>query len=393
MGVFELQLGLGAPVIAFPNHLMYRSHARILRAVLPPISGGPFGFQIGFSGPTLQARSQRINPLTPVPNYTFDRRGQYSDYVGGYGNEGCAPDDEVRAILGYSRAAVTWDYADDVRGVRVDSTWHQFTNALTWARKGDWTPEDWDSLAGTYPQPWKWVDCPAHWADQDYPYCTPRIIADYWGDDCDICDAVGIWGLVSYQTLHAFILINSGGYDDEVLAAAEMRAPLMWRAEGVLSVRYRIRLGGTGIAPRWSQAVARKILSGTALPWSDYQIVPLQDTTVGDDAAYDDLTPAFDPTDADEWSVQDYVPPDPGPPEVVEVLPYAYLDMETMPSWVNNSEEAVTVNSFAVIAWNAGESATEILFWKPAELPIEIPVGDSLLLDGFTLKLSEVLDG
>jgi hypothetical protein len=262
VGAFEITVGClhgHAQRQHVHNMLMWRSHARLLRRMLPPRSGGPFTFEIGFSGPQLRGYFDRPN-WDPDP-YVLDRRGKASDFVGDWGNEGCSPAQDVRDIVGYARQAVTWTATDDEGGVAFTTGWHTWTNRVQWLRKGDWTPPDWDPLWGSFSQPWPWTNCERWEICHGYPWSEPRIHPDWWKNtpppqgkshpdnrndfnvECQTCALMSPYQFGGYRNACVFVLIKGGGYETEALAAAQFKAPISWHFGGIVSVQYASRFG------------------------------------------------------------------------------------------------------------------------------------------------------
>jgi len=383
--------------LIFPNHLMYRAQDRLLELIVP--TGATFGltFEIGMSGPQYQLASERPNPDAEIA-YSLSRRGQFSDYVGNYGNEGCAPSDDARTLFDYARQAVTWSFTNPPGGVIIDTGWHQFENDLTWARHGDWQPVDWDEDTGTYPQPWDYTDCPPQEGQHDYPWCTARVHDDWWTDQgCAGCASIGIRRLGCYPAGAAFVLVDGPGTsNDEVLAAAELADPLLWRAEGDIRLQYRGRFGAPYMATEYIRRMVRYALAGTAHPWSNWRAVPLTDGVIQDGATLADVTQAFTPQAADTWDVQPYVSGDASSSGSSddEVLPYAYLD-DCPLTWTNTGSVAVTVRSVAIIADNSetSESQTDILFWSRVSPAVTVAPGETFELTEFVVDIREIADG
>ena len=284
------------------NFLMYRAHARLFAAIFPGNSAGPFTFKIGFSGPMQRWPEGRPDSVGGDGPYTLDRRGKLSDFIAGsWSGDGCARTQNVREFLGYERKTITdWTLTDDQYGLILDSGWYEFRSRLTWARHGDWAPSSWrdypqvgDPLTyvydGTYHQPHPYINCPPWQGQHGYPWCIPReLLAWYrnqgppmhcidpvtggelsYGDE-ETCEANGgAWvralhpdnlnpfgfdcydcesapQLVGWKAGCVYVTITDGINGEEVLAAANLAIPVMWRAGPTtgapISVSYRGRL-------------------------------------------------------------------------------------------------------------------------------------------------------
>ncbi len=241
MGVFELiqtdPQGRVCETHALPNHLMWRAHARVLRAMFPPQSG-TFTFQMGFSGPLQCAAYERPNWVSDP--LAFDRRLSLTDVTGDEANEGGAPSSEIRDLFGYERRTITWSVTRDGRGASIDSGWTTWTNRVAWQRHGDWSPD---------PTPTAWTDCPrSEHQEHGFPWCTPRIHPDWWTNNpydvnCEDCEPHTPWSLSHYPVDVIFILIQQSGENEELFAAARLRAPTYFRMGATLRCRYRGRFG------------------------------------------------------------------------------------------------------------------------------------------------------
>lgn len=203
------------------NHLMWRAHSLLLRRVLPTQSG-TLTYTIGFSCPMCTGDSG-------APEYgrgwsfTFDRKGEWDDYVGDNGIEGASPNSDVRTLFGYERAAVTWTVTQHPSCVKIDTGWHQWVNDFSWAEKG--------SEGGSYNGPTLNCNKPGEY-NHGYPWCFPTIHTDY-EDYEDVMYLEGMQGIGGYPIGCCFVTIN-----DQILAAAEVRENTWWRPGGYINMRY-----------------------------------------------------------------------------------------------------------------------------------------------------------
>lgn len=404
-----------------PNYLMYRAHGRMLRAMFPTVSGGPFSFELGFAGPMYRDPTER--PNYDSDSFSLDRRGKYSDFVGVWANEGGLPSDDTRTVAGYERAAVTWTITEDEKSVRIDSGWKSWSHDLGWQTYGDWAPMEWlDEENGTYPQPSPSYECSTWEENHGFPWCQPRIHPDFWANtpppeegctdaagnpvDCQHPDNTNPWGwdcascVMSphqwggYPSGCTFVIITGGG-DDEAFAAAAMAAPFHWRMGGTVSMRYVGRFAaGEVCSIAFAKAMAQRFLTGTTPPWSDasWKAVLVGEATIRDGMTLDQLSQVLDQKTATAWDVQEYVAPDPEEsPPIEEVLPYATPSSAI--SWTNNTGDAVLFRAVLIVATNSETGKQDVLFWEVMDEPVTIPDGDTWTLSTFKFRIAELADG
>jgi len=219
------------------NHLMWRSHDRVLRKILPSPSGA-LTFEMGFSGPMFRGPYER--PNYDHDAFTFDRRLGIDDVTGAWANEGGTYSDQIRELFDYARQPVTWSVTRDKFGALISTGWVSWTNRVTWMRHGDWSPD---------PQPSLWTDCPRdEHQDHGFPWCTPRIHPNWWTDNvwevnCEDCQGHTPWSISHYPVGLAFVIVKKVGGPDELLAAATFTGPTHFRMGGRILCRYRGRFG------------------------------------------------------------------------------------------------------------------------------------------------------
>lgn len=150
------------------------------------------------------------------------------------------------------------------------------------------------------------------------------------------------------------------------------------------------------VSIRFTQAVARRLLLGTAMPWGTDWTVRLCAAPAGvisADTQLADLGAVLTGISNLTWSIQDYVAPNPqATPPVAEVTPCASCGPL---SWTNANSDRLPVifRTVVVTAFNSARGANEPIIWEPLSPEVTLEYGKTFSLDTFRFRIKEVSDG
>lgn len=228
MGEFLLELVERGRVVqrrTCANLLHFEGLGNLLHRAFPPLVPA-LAFTLGLTGATVRTRVERPNPA--LDELLFDDpRLTFWDLTNGSANEGGAPDDVTRGLIGYARQPVTFDITRAADSVLLATERVEFHNAVPWARQGFDDPP---------PPPWQAPGWEQWEPSVGFPYQIPNVAEDALGDR-----AIGrfftanLHRLGGYPITHCFIATQY----NQVVASSVVQAPLLWRPGGYVYAQYR----------------------------------------------------------------------------------------------------------------------------------------------------------
>lgn len=403
MGEFHVRLADGDKTLAewkLKNLLAYEGMDRFLHRLFPTHMGA-MTLRLGVSGPDKFDWDERPNPPWPVEGPSYDRQLTFWDCTDGDANEGGCYTEEMRDSFGYSRHVPNVTIEPEGRGITFFTDEAAFPNTHSWSPQdgGDWDLSWTEDIEQPPPE---WTPKKTYEPVVGYPWQTPRKKATT-EDDGESSPTY------NYSYMHQWQADGSldwlydfrkmGGFpittvwladidNEELLAAAYFRGPVLLRPGLTLYVSYKARLYSEQATMAFHDRLLRVSVGGETFNYSTLYCRPVKDSmpTMSPTTTYADLEPYFD-VDFDaielaDWLSMPYTAESAGGEEEE---PYLVCggDSALPIEWANTY--GVAKGPFAGIAvWGVHTEdsiETEELCWFiPFAQSESVPDGDSLIV-------------
>ncbi|MCP4590332.1 MAG: hypothetical protein GY842_06295 [bacterium] len=180
MGAFELQHG--SRRIILPNTLHDEGAEEWLGYLFPSQGAKPSGFKIGLSGLNTDAPTGKPNP----GQGTSDTGATYGAVLADSLNPHGGHHETLRDLLELDEQSTTFTVTLESGGVRIETDWHEFENALDWSP----TPDSWyESQDPPQQPPYAWK-APTVDHVHRYPWQKPVVRAETLRAAPEIADPI-----------------------------------------------------------------------------------------------------------------------------------------------------------------------------------------------------------